>query len=317
MGMQVFSIELRKCRGAAWAAPFGLFDSRKLQIDSIGKKWRKEIKTMNRTEFTAVFKHYASAYDLTDAKILLKYIHTDKVAQNCERIARSLNLPGEDVELAWQIGMLHDIGRFEQLRRFDTFNDAESIDHAEFGADLLFRRTVGSGCNEESLHHQQDTFESVSMGDALIAHYDIDRKNYSMIELAIRCHNRYRIPENLSERETMFCNIIRDADKIDIWRANYETGMEAIYNVTTQELKECEITPEVYAAFLEKHAVLRSLKRTPIDHLVGHLSLYWELVFPESRVMAKEQGYLMKLSSFESENPQTQQLLERMRDMIK
>lgn len=271
---------------------------------------------MNRTEFTAVFKRYASAYDLTDAKILLKYIHTDKVAQNCERIARSLNLSEEDVELAWQIGMLHDIGRFEQLRRFDTFNDAESINHAEFGADLLFRGNEGDGSDAGSVQHQQADLESVSSGDALIAHYDIDRKNYPMIELAIRCHNRYRIPENLSERETMFCNIIRDADKIDIWRANYETGMEAIYNVTTQELKECEITPEVYAAFLEKHAVLRSLKRTPIDHLVGHLSLYWELVFPESRVMAKEQGYLMKLSAFESENPRTQLLLKKMNNML-
>ena len=38
--------------------------------------------------------------------------------------------------------MLHDIGRFEQIRRFGTFNDAQSVDHAEFGADLLFKECL-------------------------------------------------------------------------------------------------------------------------------------------------------------------------------
>ena len=35
--------------------------------------------------------------------------------------------------------MLHDIGRFEQIKRYGTFNDSKSVDHGEFGADLLFK----------------------------------------------------------------------------------------------------------------------------------------------------------------------------------
>ena len=230
------------------------------------------------------FKDYVSSYDLQDAKIRLKYIHTGKVAANCEQIARSLDLSPEDVFLAWESGMLHDIGRFEQLRRYDTFIDADSIDHASFGADLLFQ-------------------------DGLVRRFETDTSKYGMIETAIRCHSLYRLPDGLNEREIMFCQILRDADKIDIFRANYETGMAAIYNVTEEELAQSPVTPEVYNAFCEEHAVLRSLKRTPLDHLIGHLSLMFELVYPESRSIAAKQGYLEKLFLFSSRNPETQKIL--------
>ena len=255
---------------------------------------------MNKTEFLNVFQSYASNYDLTDPKILLKYIHTEKVAENSERIARSLNLSEGEVELAWQIGVLHDVGRFEQLRRYDTFNDAASIDHAQFGADLLFRE----GLIERFFPKGEIAFAAL-------------QKKFAMIETAIRCHNLYRLPEGLSEYETLFCNIIRDADKADIFRANYETGMDAIYNVTMQELKESEVTPAVYEAFMEGHAVLRSLKKHPIDHLVGHLALSFEFVFPETGKFAAEQGFLWKLAEFHSDNFETEQKMEKIREILK
>ena len=246
---------------------------------------------MDRKAFCAAFDRYTSNYDLSDPKILLKYIHTGKVAENGERIARSLELPQEDAELAWEIGMLHDIGRFEQLRRYGTFMDSESIDHAEFGADLLFK-------------------------EKLIEQFENDSSKYDLIETARRYHSRYRLPEGLSERERMFCDIIRDADKADIFRANFETGMEDIYNVTTEELKNSPVTPEVFEAFMEGHAVLRSLKKHPIDHLVGHLSLSFELVYQESRKIVKEQGFLKKLAEFESDNAGTAELFVKMREQL-
>ena len=57
--------------------------------------------------------------------------------------------------------------------------------------------------------------------------------------------------------------------------------------------------------FYEHHATLRSIKRTPVDHVVGHISLVFELVFPESVRIVKEQGYLEKLLHFESRNAVT------------
>lgn len=243
---------------------------------------------MNRKKIVDAFEKYVSAYDLADAKIDLKYIHTQNVAENSEQIAKSLHLNDKDIDLCWEIGMLHDIGRFEQLRRYNTFIDSDSIDHAIFGADLLFE-------------------------EHLIRAFDENDENNHLIDTAIRLHNVYELPDVLTERELLFCQIIRDADKIDIYRANLMTPMEDIYNTTTSVLKNAAITPAVYQALEEHHTVLRSLKQTVVDNLIGHLSLYYGLVFPESKRMVVEQGYLWKLANFHSDNPKTERILNEIR----
>ena len=91
------------------------------------------------------------------------------------------------------------------------------------------------------------------------------------------------------------------------------TPMEDIYNTTTSVLKNAAITPAVYQAFEEHHTVLRSLKQTVVDNLIGHLSLYYGLVFPESKRMVVEQGYLWKLANFHSDNPKTERILNEIR----
>ena len=94
--------------------------------------------TIDRKKVKNVFKKYTDNYDTSDEKIKLKVDHTYRVAALSERIARSLGLGDDDTNLAWLIGMLHDIGRFEQLKNYGTFSDAESIDHAHYGVELLF-----------------------------------------------------------------------------------------------------------------------------------------------------------------------------------
>lgn len=235
---------------------------------------------MNREKLVLAFEDYVSHYDLKNPNIYLKYIHTGKVAENCECIAKSLGLSEHDIDLAWEIGMLHDIGRFEQLRRFDTFFDNLSIDHAQFGADLLFK-------------------------ERLMDRFDEKGENNDLIEKAVRYHSLYRIPQGLTEREILFCQIIRDADKVDIYRANYETGVHVVYHVTKEELRNSQITPEVYKVFCEERAIPREIRRTVADNLVGHIALSFELVYPKSREMAAEQGYMWKLLETEFDHPET------------
>ena len=93
---------------------------------------------IDRQKVKEQFASYTRKYDVTDDKIALKIAHTYRVADNCEQIALSLNMSEEDVDFAWLSGMLHDVGRFEQVRRYNTFSDSRSEDHAELGADLLF-----------------------------------------------------------------------------------------------------------------------------------------------------------------------------------
>ena len=55
------------------------------------------------------------------------------------------------------------------------------------------------------------------------------------------------------------------------------------------------------------------LKKAPVDHLVGHICLTFELVYPVSRQLVKEQGYLKRIMAFESNNPKTRKQFEYMR----
>ena len=58
------------------------------------------------------------------------------------------------------------------------------------------------------------------------------------------------------ERTERFCHILRDADKIDILKVNVDFPPEEIYNVSSQELRNCPVSEAVMEAFYEEHAIL-------------------------------------------------------------
>lgn len=264
---------------------------------------------IDRQRVKDAFAEYASHYDASDGKIKLKIDHTYRVAGLCDRIARSLDLPVEDVDLAWLLGMLHDVGRFEQLRQYGTFSDAESIDHAHFAIEILF--------NQERL---ADYIEiTPDMGNVLNHAENFAGKHLEcnedifIIYKAIWNHSAYRVEDGLNARTRMFCDILRDGDKVDILKVNQDVPMEVIYDVTAGELRQAEVTEAVMGQFFERHAILRSTKRTCVDNIVGHAALVFELVYPESRRAVDEQGYLHKLLKFSSDNPKTMEQFQRLR----
>ena len=92
---------------------------------------------MNFKKVEQAFKDYLKNYDLNDGSILLKIRHIYEVVKKSQYIANGLNLSNEDTELAKIIALLHDIGRFEQIKEFGEFND-KKIEHPEFGVKALF-----------------------------------------------------------------------------------------------------------------------------------------------------------------------------------
>ena len=74
------------------------------------------------------FKKYLQDYDLEYGKIELKIRHTYGVVNASEYIAKKLLLDNENIELAKLIVLLHDIGRFEQIKQYDCFIDNKNID---------------------------------------------------------------------------------------------------------------------------------------------------------------------------------------------
>lgn len=136
------------------------------------------------------FKEYVSAYDMSDTKIKLKYNHSYRVKKMSQNLSEYLNLDEENKYLAIIIGLLHDIGRFEQIKLYDTFKDFY-LDHADFGVKLLFE-------------------------DGLIRKLVETDKYDTIIYTAIKNHNKLNIESSLDDITLMHSKIIRDADKIDI-----------------------------------------------------------------------------------------------------
>lgn len=298
--------DIRKLTYMVCADLNGLIDV----VESINKP------VINRKNVINAFAEYVRNYDPSDEKIKLKIDHTYRVAGLCQRIAESLGLSEPDVDIAWLLGMLHDIGRFEQIRRFGTFNDAQSVDHAEFGADLLFKegliRKFAEGYYEECELAEPENQED----EQIIKNNEHHNKDTGLLEMAIRQHNKYRVKEDLTERQRMFCDILRDADKVDIFKVNADIPMEIIYDVTTEELKNGVITKEVLESFYKKETVLKSVRRSAVDHIVGHISLLFELVYKESYRQAKEQGYVYKLLNFKSDVPEVNAEFDDMRKYV-
>ncbi|MBS1262271.1 MAG: hypothetical protein MAG453_01614 [Calditrichaeota bacterium] len=119
----------------------------------------------------------------------LKYDHTLRVVAEMERLVEALALPDEDRRLARAIALLHDLGRFEQLRIYDTLRDPDSEDHAGLGVKEI-RRT---GVLAELLEPGR-----------------------TLIERAVHVHNKLAIPDTYRGRDRHFAKLIRDADKLDI-----------------------------------------------------------------------------------------------------
>ena len=136
------------------------------------------------------FEKYVNNYDFTKEKIILKKNHSIRVMNLCIKYAKKLGFNDEDASLAKVIGLLHDIGRFEQLKEFNSFDDS-NIDHADLGVKILFE-------------------------EGLIKNFWSNKEDYELIEFAIKNHNKMKIEETTNERYLKFAKLIRDIDKMDI-----------------------------------------------------------------------------------------------------
>jgi hypothetical protein len=137
------------------------------------------------------FEKYTNNYDMNDVNIKLKYDHSYRVMNLSRKYANLLGFSTKDVELAALIGLLHDIGRFEQLRVYHSYNDRKTIDHADYSVVQLFDKNQ-------------------------IEKFTKNEQDYEIIKFAIKNHNKYMLPEIDDERAIMHAKLIRDTDKIDI-----------------------------------------------------------------------------------------------------
>lgn len=214
------------------------------------------------------FKEYVKKYNPKDEKIKLKIEHIERVSKIAKNIAMQQNLSKEDVELAELIGLLHDIGRFEQAKIYNTFVDKDSINHGEYGVKILFE-------------------------DGLIREFIETDKYDDIIKLSIINHNKAKIQEGLTEKQNLHAKIIRDADKTDIFFVLTTGDKKAIWE--KEDLSNDIITDEIYREFIEDRSIDYKNRETSADILVSHFAYVYDFNFKESLKIIKENNYLEKL----------------------
>lgn len=242
----------------------------------------------------AAFDRYVDQFDRATPGIASKQLHSHIVSRLCEKLAAKLGWSGHDVQLAWVMGLLHDIGRFEQARRYHTFIDYKSMDHARYGVVYLFE-----------YGHIRD-FVPASTDD-------------EVLEQAILFHSAYEIPASVTGRSRIFCELLRDADKIDLFRvyAGYLAHPETVWQVSLEDLGTQALSPAVFQEALEGKLVHTRKKRTALDFFTGCLCQIFDMTFQPSLEEVREQGYYQKLLDFRATNPESEKQLALIREKCK
>ena len=228
-----------------------------------------------------LFNKYVDYFDFSDSRIFLKYDHMMRVAELCDEIAQDKGMSSIDAHLAWLCGLLHDIGRFEQLRIWGTFSDSESMNHAELGLVIL----DGEKLPDANL---------CSAGDFLLRFPNGD-KEASIIRRAVGLHNVFRLPPDLDDRARTFCKIVRDADKVDIIRVFSQDSCKAILGITREEFLDGVISDAAMAGFREQRCLGPNDRKTDLDRLVGAVCLAFEIDNSAGLEALRKQGYMDSL----------------------
>ena len=215
----------------------------------------------------------------------LKYEHTMAVVGNAEAIARAEKFPDEERFAALAAALLHDTGRYEQLKRYDTFQDSESVDHAVFSHDIVKEKGWLRGISAAALARPLE-----------------DR-----IMKAVLYHNRRDLPKEIEDpssaataslrRLSLAAHTVRDADKLDIFRVledlvehtDWRGDSRAFWHLRTG----VPPNPEVVKAIRERRPVdyqhIRSLSDFVLIQVGWMLS---GLHFETSRRLCRERGHL-------------------------
>ena len=200
----------------------------------------------------------------------LKRIHTAKVVENARAIVAGEGFDAATARVCELAALLHDTGRFEQLRRYNTFRDSDSVDHAVFSHDIVQEKGWLDGCEP-------------SVRQAILD--------------AVLFHNRRDLPDGLDALTRAAAQTVRDADKLDIFRVledrvantDWRHDCQAFWNLPTT----ARPNPAVLAAIREGRLVDYQNIASLADFVLVQVGwMVSGLAYATSRRLCAERGHL-------------------------
>ncbi|MCD4813320.1 HD domain-containing protein [bacterium] len=205
--------------------------------------------------------------------LLLKSNHSINVCKEILHLGKDLELAKEDLRLLEITGLFHDIGRFEQYAQYKTFVDAKSENHASLGVRVLWENKVFDCLEDES--------------------------ERELILRAISYHNRIHLPDHESEKCLMVSKMLRDADKLDIWRLvtdyYHNPQQEKNPGIELDLPDHPHISEEAVSDIMSERLVKKSSMKTLNDFKLLKIGWVYDLNYPKTIQLVLERHYIKKL----------------------
>lgn len=246
-----------------------------------------------RTWFSDYVQTFQTGDPEHDQNIDLKDEHTRRVCTEILDIGKSLRLNPEDLCLAEITALFHDVGRFEQYARYGTFSDHKSEDHAKLSVKILRKYDVLKGLNQSKRE---------------------------LILRVISYHNRIEIPEGETEECLFFTKLLRDADKVDIWRVvtDYYRQEDRPRNGTIElGLPDTpEISDEVCADLMAGRIVRMHSMKTLNDFKLLQMAWIYDVNFPRTFEIIHERGYMELIRDALPQSEKISEMYSRVRSYL-
>lgn len=233
---------------------------------------KQEVYNNIETWFNNYVAGFKSEIEEININLNLKRKHSFRVVELIKDLSQEIDLNETSLILAQISGLLHDIGRFEQLANYGTFSDTEEINHIQLGISTLIENNVLSELSEEESN---------------------------IIIDSIKYHNELQLPKSIDSQRLPFVKILREADKIDILSivADYYSNNKQGNNKRLEmELSDkAEISKKVSQSIIDEKLVNFKDVITINDLKLYQMSLIFDLNYKKSFKIISKKTYLKQI----------------------
>lgn len=214
--------------------------------------------------------------EYTNANLKLKENHTYAVCGEMAYLTERLGIEENDCLTAQTIALFHDVGRFEQFAKYGTYNDTRSENHCALALAELRRHGVLD---------------------------ELDERESKIIQTAVKLHGEKMLPVDLDRDIALFAKLIRDADKIDVYRVLIEGYKKYMadpgqFNLEIEFPDEPYYSPHMVEAILKGRLVDYNELRTLNDMKLLQLGWVFDVNFAETLVKIQERQFLEQIVAF-------------------
>jgi len=248
--------------------------------------------------FRLWFEEYTSRFlgddEYVNIHIQLKQEHTKRTCEEILFLAEQLALDESQKYLAEVIALFHDVGRFPQFAQYRTYKDGRSVDHCRLGVEVLAREGI--------------------LGS-------LRREEKEWVETAVECHGRKSLPSDLRGQALLLAKLIRDADKLDIYRivvGSYRSYRQdpAKFSFEIELPDEPGCSPAVLDAVTNGRLVDYEDLRTMNDMKFCQLGWVYDMNFAAGLERLQQRGYIEELLGSLPHTPEIAQVSERIRSYM-